>query len=55
MEYEVTIRVKVDPSFFYWDLTTLERQKTIADTICNAVHDTDDIRVTNVRSEELEL
>ncbi len=55
MEYEVTVRVKVDASFFYWDLTTPDRQEVMVDTIRNAIHDLDEVKVIDTRVEELEV
>tara|TARA_R110000796_G_scaffold113588_1_gene225349 strand:- start:366 stop:533 length:168 start_codon:yes stop_codon:yes gene_type:complete len=54
MEYEITIKVKVDSDFFYWGLGLLERQNTMAEMIHNAVHDVDDIKITSIRTEEVD-
>lgn len=54
MEYEITIKVKVDSDYFYLGLGLLERQSTMSEVIHNAIHDIDDIKITAIRTEEVD-
>lgn len=54
MEYEITIKIKVDPTYFYLGLDLLERQSTMSEIIHNAVHDIDDVKITAIRTEEVD-
>jgi len=55
MEYELILTVKVSPDFFYWDLNATERQTVMAETVLNAIHDIDDLNLTSIRAEELDI
>tara|TARA_R110000782_G_scaffold64679_3_gene131707 strand:- start:188 stop:355 length:168 start_codon:yes stop_codon:yes gene_type:complete len=55
MDYEVTIKVKVDADFFYWGADVHERQGTMSEMIHNALHDLDDVNVKAIRTEEVEV
>tara|TARA_R110001606_G_scaffold355898_1_gene506995 strand:- start:314 stop:523 length:210 start_codon:yes stop_codon:yes gene_type:complete len=55
MEYEVTIKIKMEPDYFYWDLNSVERENGLREEINNILHDVDDIKVMKVRVEELEV
>ncbi len=55
MEYEVTIKIKMEPDYFYWDLNSVERENSLREEINNILHDVDDIKVMKVRVEELEV
>ena len=54
MDYEITIKIKVDSDFFYWGSDSAERQATLAEMIHNALHDVDDIKITGIRTEEVD-
>jgi len=54
MEYEITIKLKVDTDFFYWGSDLLDRQDIMAEMIHNAMHDIDDVKVTAIRTEEVD-
>jgi hypothetical protein len=54
MEYEVSIRVKVDPDYFYMEVDAADRQATIADQVKNILYDIEDIKIKNITAEELE-
>jgi hypothetical protein len=54
MEYEITIKLKVDTDFFYWGSDLLDRQDIMAEVIHNAMHDIDDVKVTAIRTEEVD-
>lgn len=54
MEYEITIKLKVDTDFFYWGSDLLSRQDIMAEMIHNAMHDIDDVKVTAIRTEEVD-
>jgi hypothetical protein len=54
MEYEITIKLKVDTDFFYWGSDLLDRQGIMAEVIHNAMHDIDDVKVTAIRTEEVD-
>jgi|TARA_B110000908_G_scaffold52558_1_gene64133 hypothetical protein len=54
MEYEITIKLKVDTDFFYWGSDPLDRQDIMAEVIHNAMHDIDDVKVTAIRTEEVD-
>tara|TARA_R110000823_G_scaffold46965_11_gene120200 strand:- start:258 stop:425 length:168 start_codon:yes stop_codon:yes gene_type:complete len=55
MEYEVTIKIKMDADYFYCDLNSGERENTLQEDINNVLHDVDDMKVLRVRVEELEV
>ena len=55
MEYEVTIKIKMDADYFYCDLNSGERENTLQEDINNVLHDVDDMKVLKVRVEELEV
>ena len=55
MEYEVTIKIKMDHDYFYCDLNSGERENTLQEDINNVLHDVDDMKVLKVRVEELEV
>jgi hypothetical protein len=54
MDYEINIKLKVDTDFFYWGSDLLDRQDIMAEVIHNAMHDVDDIKVTAIRTEEVD-
>tara|TARA_R110000796_G_scaffold13733_5_gene44264 strand:- start:11510 stop:11683 length:174 start_codon:yes stop_codon:yes gene_type:complete len=53
LEYEVTLTVKVDNDFFYWNLSEVDRQEQLKDTLLNALYDLDDVKVKSIQTEEL--
>jgi len=55
IEFEVTMRFKVDVDYFYWNLGTIDRQDIMSETILNAMYDMDDIKVSGVTTEEIEV
>lgn len=54
MEFEVSIRIKVDPSVFYWDASVTDRLEAVTEMINNALYDLDDMKVESMEVEELE-
>lgn len=55
MEYEVTIKIKVDPEYFYWDLDVTDRQYSVAEQVRNVLHELDDVKIVQVLAEEVEV
>jgi len=55
IQYEVTLKVKVDADFFYYNLDTIARQDIMSETILNALYDIDEISVSRVTAEEVEV
>ncbi len=55
MEYEVTIKVKMEADYFYWDLSSVDRENALQEEVNNILHDVDDMKVIKVRVEELEV
>lgn len=53
MEYEVTLKIKTDPDYFYLDTDVNDRQYAITEQIRNALYDLDDVTVTRIVSEEV--
>ena len=54
MEFEVSIRVRVDPSAFYWDASVTDRLEAVTELIRNAMYDLDDVKINSMEVEELE-
>lgn len=54
MEYEVVMKIKVDPEYFYWDLDSAERQATMAEQIRNVLYDMDDVKIRQIIAEEVD-
>jgi hypothetical protein len=54
MEFEVTIKLKVDPSYFYWDLDAADRQYSLSEQVRNVLYELEDVKVTQVLAEEVE-
>jgi|TARA_R110000744_G_scaffold85150_1_gene166467 hypothetical protein len=54
MTYEVTIKLKVEEGYFYWDADKSDRQSSISEQIRNALYDLDNLSVSQVLTEEIE-
>lgn len=54
MEFEVSLRIKVDPSSFYWDASVADRLESVTEMIRNAMYDLDDVKIKSMEVEELE-
>tara|TARA_R110002124_G_scaffold11112_12_gene53686 strand:- start:811 stop:978 length:168 start_codon:yes stop_codon:yes gene_type:complete len=55
MEYEVTIKIKMETDYFYWDLSSADRENALREEVNNILHDVDDMKVLKVQVEELEV
>ena len=55
MEYEVTIKIKMETDYFYWDLSSVDRENALQEEVNNILHDIDDMKVLKVQVEELEV
>ena len=55
MEYEVTIKIKMETDYFYWDLNSVDRENALKEEVNNILHDIDDMKVLKVQVEVLEV
>tara|TARA_R110002110_G_scaffold133494_5_gene315870 strand:+ start:533 stop:697 length:165 start_codon:yes stop_codon:yes gene_type:complete len=53
MEFEVSIRIKVDDSAFYWDANTLDRNEEVVELLRNAMYDLDEVTIKSLEVEHI--
>tara|TARA_R110000787_G_scaffold67664_3_gene151576 strand:- start:2623 stop:2790 length:168 start_codon:yes stop_codon:yes gene_type:complete len=53
MEFEITMKIKVAPDFFYYDSHSEEWHSILEEIVHNAMYDVDDIKVIGIRTEEV--
>lgn len=53
MEFEVSLRIKVDDTAFYWDAKVTDRLESITEMVRNAMYDLDDVKIKSIEVDEL--
>ena len=53
MEFDVTVRVKVDTSVFLLSFDSDTREEYVSESVLNALYDCDDLKVLNSSVEEV--
>jgi hypothetical protein len=54
MEFEVTLRIKVDDSTFYWDASISDRTESVSEMVRNAMYDLDEVKIKEMEVESLD-
>jgi hypothetical protein len=54
MEFEVSIRIKVDDTAFYWDASVLDRTETVTELLRTAMYDLDEVTIKALEVEQID-
>lgn len=54
MEFEVSIRIKVDDNAFYWDASVLDRNEAVTEFLRTAMYDLDEVTIKALEVEQID-